>query len=325
MKTTFSNNEPESVTTGRAAAVKVFTPATVANVACGFDILGFALERPGDEIVARFSEEPGLRIATITGDGGKLPYEIDKNTAGFAAKKLLEYLGETRGIELEIHKKMPFGSGMGSSAASAVGGVVAVNELLGCPLTRKALLPFAVLGEQIADGAYHADNVAPCLLGGIVMIRNNQDLDVHNLPLPENLYATVLFSQIQILTKDARGVLSENVPLKKHIEQSGNLAGLIVGLLNSDFELIRRSLHDVVIEPQRAHLIPHFYEVKNAAIEAGALGCSISGAGPSIFALSVGRATAEQVGKAMQAVADNANIASQVFVSVINKNGAIRL
>ncbi len=321
----FSKSDSQSVATELPAEVRIFTPATVANVACGFDILGFALERPGDEIVARFSDEPGFRIAKITGDGGKLPYDIEKNTAGFAAKKFLEHIGEERGIELEIHKKMPFGSGMGSSAASAVGGVVAVNELLGCPLTRKELLPFAVLGEQIADGAYHADNVAPCLLGGIVMIRSNQDLDVHNLPLPENLYATVLFSQIQILTKDARGVLSENVPLKKHIEQSGNLAGLIVGLLNSDFELIRRSLHDVVIEPQRAHLIPHFYDVKNAAVEAGALGCSISGAGPSIFALSVGRETAEQVGKAMQAVADAFNIANQVFVSVINKNGAIRL
>lgn len=325
MNTIFSSAQFQGLGTELPTEVKVFTPATVANVACGFDILGFALERPGDEIVARFSEQPGFRIAKITGDGGKLPYDIEKNTAGFAAKKLLEYLGEARGIELEIHKKMPFGSGMGSSAASAVGGVVAVNELLGCPLTRKELLPFAVLGEQIADGAYHADNVAPCLLGGIVLIRNNQDLDVHNLPLPENLYATVLFSSIEILTKDARGVLSPNVSLKQHIEQSGNLAGLIVGLLNADFELIRRSLHDVVIEPQRAHLIPHFYDVKNAAIEAGALGCSISGAGPSIFALSVGRTAAEQVGAAMKAIADKAGIANQVFVSVINKNGAIRL
>lgn len=305
--------------------VRIFTPATVANVACGFDILGFALERPGDEIVARFSETPGFHIATITGDGGKLPYDIDKNTASFAAKKLLEHLNEQRGIELEIHKKMPFGSGMGSSAASAVGGVVAVNELLGCPLSRKELLPFAVLGEQIADGAYHADNVAPCLLGGIVLIRNNEELDVHSLPLPEDLYATILFSHIEILTKDARDVLSANVSLKQHIEQSGNLAGLIVGLLNSDFELMRRSLKDVIIEPQRAHLIPHFHEVKQAAMEAGALGCSISGAGPSIFALSVGHSTAEKVGKAMQEASDKAGISNQIFVSVINKNGAIRL
>jgi homoserine kinase len=319
------NTEKEQLTAKVTNEVRVYTPATVANVACGFDILGFALEKPGDEIVARFSEQIGFRIVKITGDGGKLPYEIDKNTAGFAAKKLLEYLGETRGIELEIHKKMPFGSGMGSSAASAVGGVVAVNELLGCPLSRKELLPFAVLGEQIADGAYHADNVAPCLLGGIVLIRSNEELDVHNLPLPADLFATVIFPDIEILTKDARDVLSANVTLKQMIAQTGNLAGLIVGLMNADYELIGRSLQDVVIEPQRQHLIPHFQAVKSAAMQAGALGCSISGAGPSIFALSVGHATAEQVGAAMKQASDEAGISNQIFVSVINKNGAIRL
>lgn len=305
--------------------VKVFTPATVANVACGFDILGFALEKPGDEIVARFSDQPGLRIATISGDGGKLPYDIQKNTAGFAAQKLLEHLGESRGIELEIHKKMPFGTGMGSSAASAVGGVVAVNELLGNPLTKHQLLPFAVLGEQIADGAYHADNVAPCLLGGITLIRSNEDLDVHSLPLPADLYATVVFPSIEILTKDARGVLKETVTLKQMIQQSGNLAGLIVGLMNSDYDLIGCSLQDVVIEPQRAHLIPHFYEVKKAADEAGALGCSISGAGPSIFALSKGKITAEKVGKAMQSIFENVGIKNTLYLSPINPDGAIRI
>ncbi len=305
--------------------VKVFTPATVANVACGFDILGFALEKPGDEIIARFSNEPGLRIVKITGDNGKLPYEVEKNTAGFAGQKLLEHLGETRGIELEIHKKMPFGTGMGSSAASAVGGVVAVNELLGRPLTKKQLLPFAVLGEQIADGAYHADNVAPCLLGGITLIRSNEELDVHSLPLPGKLHTTVVFPNIEILTKDARGVLGEHVTLKQMIEQCGNIAGLIVGLMNSDYALISRSLKDVVIEPQRAHLIPHFYDVKKAATEAGALGCSISGAGPSIFALSKGKAIAEKVGKAMQAVFNNADIPNQLYISPINPHGAMRI
>lgn len=305
--------------------VKVFTPATVANVACGFDILGFALEKPGDEIIARFSDQPGLRIAAISGDGGKLPYNIKKNTAGFAAQKLLEHLGENRGIELEIHKKMPFGTGMGSSAASAVGGVVAVNELLGNPLTKHQLLPFAVLGEQIADGAYHADNVAPCLLGGITLIRSNEDLDVHSLPLPADLYVTVVFPNIEIMTKDARGVLKETVTLKQMIQQSGNLAGLIVGLMNSDYDLIGRSLQDVVIEPQRAHLIPHFYEVKKAAEEAGTLGCSISGAGPSIFALSKGKAIAEKVGKAMQSIFENVGIENTLYLSPINPDGAIRI
>ncbi len=305
--------------------VKVFTPATVSNLACGFDILGFALEKPGDEIIARFAAEPGFRIATITGDGGKLPYDIDKNTAGVSAKNLLEHLGESRGIELEIHKKMPFGTGMGSSAASAVGGVVAVNELLGKPLTKSELLPFAMLGEQAADGAYHADNVAPCLLGGIILIRNNQELDVHSVPHPDDLYNVIVFPHIEVLTKESRGILKPQVSLMQMIEQSGNLGGLIIGLVKSDYDLISRALQDVVIEPQRAHLIPHFYEVKKAALESGALGCSISGAGPSIFALCRGKANAAQVGKAMQQVFDTSSIENTLYLSPINNEGAKRI
>ena len=219
-----------------AAGIKVFAPASVANVAVGYDILGFALEKPGDEIIASFSDTPGLKITKITGAKGKLPYDIEKNTAGFAAQKLLEHLGETeRGINMEIHKKMPFGSGLGSSAASAVAGVMAINELLKRPLTKRELLPFAVLGEQIADGAYHADNVAPSLMGGITLIRSNKDLDVHRLHVPRGTYATVIYPEVKILTKEARGILSDQVSLEQHIQQSGNLAAFIVGLFNSDF------------------------------------------------------------------------------------------
>lgn len=306
--------------------IKVFAPASVANVACGFDILGFALERPGDEIIARFADDPGLRITQITGAGGKLPYDIQKNTAGYAAFKLLEHLGETdRGIEFEIHKKMPFGSGLGSSAASAVAGVMAVNELLGRPLTKRELLPFAVLGEQIADGAYHADNVAPSLLGGMVLIRSNEALDVHRLHLPRGLYAVVCYPAVEVLTKDARSILSTTTTLKQHIQQSGNLGGLIVGLFNGDFDLISRSLKDNIIEPQRAQLIPHFHEVQDAAIKEGALGCSISGAGPSIFALCANSLIAENVGREMKAVFDKAKIGSQLFIGPINQEGAVKL
>lgn len=306
--------------------IKVFAPATVANVACGFDILGFALEKPGDEIIARFSDTPGLRITKITGAHGKLPYEVEKNTAGFAAMRLLEHLGETKlGIEMEIHKKMPFGSGLGSSAASAVGGVMAINELLKRPLEKRELLPFAVLGEQIADGAYHADNVAPSLLGGMVLIRSNEDLDVHRLFLPKGLFASVIYPHVEILTKDARAVLSDTISLKQSIAQNGNLAGLIVGLFQSDFDLIARSLEDVIIEPQRARLIPCFYEVKQAALDQGALGCSISGAGPSIFALSPNSLVAEEVGKAMQKVFTAAGIENDLFLSPINQEGAVKL
>ncbi len=307
--------------------IKVFAPASVANVAVGFDILGFALEKPGDEIIVRFSDQKdsGFRITQITGAHGKLPFEPEKNTAGFAALKLLEYLGESeRGIEMEIHKKMPFGSGLGSSAASAAGAVVAINELLGRPLEKRTLLPFAVLGEQIADGAYHADNVAPSLIGGMVLIRNNQDLDIHRLPVPRGLYAAVVYPKVEVLTKDARGVLSDSVSLQKCIEQSGNLAGLIIGFYNSDLDLISRSLKDVIIEPQRARLIPCFFEVKNAALAAGALGCSISGAGPSVFALCANSLIAESAGIAMSAVFNHAKIENQIFISAINQEGAVK-
>lgn len=308
------------------AGVKVFAPATVANVAVGFDILGFALEKPGDEIIARFSDTPGLRIAKITGAQGKLPLDINKNTAGFAALKLLEHLGEEgRGIELEIHKKMPFGSGLGSSAASAAGAVMAVNELLRRPLEKRALLPFAVLGEQVADGAYHADNVAPSLIGGMVLIRDNETLDVHRLPIPAGIHATVVYPHVEILTRDARGVLSDMVSLRQCIQQNGNMAGLLVGLYQSDLELISRSLNDVIIEPQRAGLIPHFQKVKEAALKAGALGCSISGAGPSIFALCANSLIAEEVGLAMKRIFEKAGIASDLFVSPVNQEGAVKL
>ena len=306
--------------------VKVFAPASVANVAVGYDILGFALERPGDEIVVRLTEQEGLKISSITGDNGKLPYDVMKNTAGFAAYSLLEHLGQSpRGIEMEIHKKMPFGSGLGSSAASAAAAVLAINELLDAPLSKQQLLHFAVLGEQIADGAYHADNVAPSLLGGMVLIRNNKELDVHQLPVPEDLVASVIYPHIKILTRDARSVLSPNVPLPKMIQQCGNMAGLVIGLFQSDYPLIARSLKDVVIEPQRAQLIPQFYDVKKAALAAGALGCSISGAGPSIFALSKGQKTAEQVAQAMADIFHEHKIVLEKFVSPVNLSGAVIL
>jgi len=311
---------------GNVEEVRVFAPASVANVACGYDILGFALDAPGDEIIVRYSDHPGLRIVRIDGDQGKLPQDIERNTAGVAAASLLKQLGGSeRGIEIEIHKKMPFGSGLGSSAASAAGAVMAINELLGTPLKKLELLPHAVLGEQIADGAYHADNVAPSLLGGIILIRNNRELDVHDIPVPPELHAAVVYPHVKILTKDARNLLSDHIPLRKMIQQCGNLGGLIVGLFHGDYDLIGRSLEDVVIEPQRARLIPYFQEVKKAALNAGALGCSISGAGPSVFALGKGRQCTREAGEAMQAVFEQADIPAELFVSRINQRGAIKL
>ena len=304
--------------------IKVFAPASVANVACGYDILGFALNKPGDEIVGRIVDKPGLRITKITGDKGKLPYDVEKNTAGFAAQRLLEHLGEEkRGIEIEIRKKMPFGSGLGSSAASAAAGVMIINELLKRPLTKRELLPFAVAGEELADGAYHADNVGPSLMGGMLLIRDNRTLDVHKLVTPDGLYATVVYPHVKILTRDARAVLSDTTTLKKTVTQTGNLGALIVGLYRSNFDLISRALQDVIVEPQRAQLIPHFHKVKEAALKAGALGCSISGAGPSIFALSANSLIAERAGAAMQKVFTDNKIENQLFISTINHEGAI--
>jgi homoserine kinase len=304
--------------------IKVFAPASVANIACGYDILGLALDKPGDEIIIRFSNKPGLHITKIT--GGKVPYEVEKNTAGFAALKLLEHLGESgRGIEMEIHKKMPFGSGLGSSAASAVAGVMAINELLKRPLAKRELLPFAVQGEHVASGAYHADNVAPSLLGGFMLIRDNPTLDVHRLPSIKGLQMAVVHPNIEILTKDSRSILSDQVSLKQLIQQTGSVGGLVTALFRGDLDLLKRSLVDVIIEPQRAQLIPGFYQVKEAAMNAGALGCSISGAGPSIFALCANSLIAENAGAAMEKVFRVLKIESTVFYSGINQEGAILL
>ncbi|MGB0993584.1 MAG: homoserine kinase [Akkermansiaceae bacterium] len=302
--------------------IRVFAPATVANVACGYDVLGFAINEPGDEVVVRWSEKPGLRITKVTGDDGKLPTAPEKNTAGVAALDLLRHLGMLdRGIEMEIHKKMPFGSGLGSSAASAVAGAYAVNKLIGEPLTKKQLLPFAMTGEASADGAWHADNVGPCLLGGIVFIRSNQELDVAQLPVPKQLYAAVVHPDIEILTKVAREILPREIPLENVTQQVGNLGGLICGIIQEDYGMISRSIHDVIAEPRRQRLIPEFYRVKRAAMSAGALGFSISGAGPSVFALCEGKSTAKAVSKAMGDVFTSTDLGHQCYVSPINQQG----
>jgi homoserine kinase len=309
-----------------ASGIKVFAPASVGNCIVGFDALGLCLEEPGDEIIVTLVDEPGLKITRITGAKGKLPLEVEKNTAGFAALSLLKHLGkEDLGIEMEIHKKMPFGSGLGSSAASAVGGAFAINELLKRPLEKRELLPFAMEGEMLASGSRHADNVAPSLLGGIVLTRDNDSLDVHRLTIPKGLYATVIYPHVEVLTKAARDILSPTVPLKKMVQQSANMAAFVLGLFNGDLDLIKRSLQDVVIEPQRAQLIPHFEKVKNAALEEGALGCSISGAGPSIFALSANSLIAENIGKAMESIFQKEKIETNLYISKINQEGAVKL
>ncbi len=301
--------------------VRVFSPATVANVSCGFDIFGFAIDEPGDEIIATASSKPGVRITRIVGDGGKLPLDPAKNSAAVSVMGLLKHVKSEQGIDIEVHKKMPMGSGLGSSAASAAGGVFAANLLLGSPLSSSELVPFAMEAEAAACGAAHADNVAPALLGGFVLIRSYQPLDVIKVPTQLELYCTVVHPDMEILTEHARKVLPKEIPLTQHVAQTGNVAGLVVGLMTGDASLISRSLSDVIVEPVRATLIPGFAAMKQAAREAGALGCSISGSGPSLFALSTSAAIAQTVGKAMQAACFAAGMASDVFVSKMNPHG----
>ncbi|KAA0989867.1 homoserine kinase [Dyadobacter aurulentus] len=304
--------------------VKAFAPATVANVACGFDIFGFAIKEPGDTVELRRRDEPGIVITDITGDEGRLPRNAEKNSVTGVMLHLLKHLGISDfGCEVVLHKNMPLGSGMGSSAASAVAGVVAINEMLGKPLSRQELLPFAMEGERIASGSAHADNVGPSLLGGFVVIRSYNPLDIFTIPVPDDLYCTLVHPDIEINTKDARFILRNEVSLKNTISQMGNVAGLVAGLMQADYGLISRSMVDVIIEPVRSILIPQFKEVKQAAIDNGALGCSISGSGPSIFALSRGVENAQKAGEAMKNRFAEAGIAAALHVSQINTGGAM--
>lgn len=307
--------------------IKVFAPATVANVACGFDIMGLALNEPGDEVEMELTDTPGVEITDITGDEGKLPRETEKNTAGVAVARLFEDRGIEMGARIVLHKHMPLGSGLGSSAASAVAGVFAANELLLRHFPEKAiqkredLLPYAMEGERLACGSAHADNVAPSLLGGFVLIRSYHPLDVVRIPTPEALCCTVIHPHIEVQTKDARSILKKQLLLKDAVVQWGNAAGMIAGLWQCDFDLIGRSMEDVIVEPVRSILIPGFSKVKNAALEAKALGCGISGSGPSLFALSKDWETAQQVGEAMTTAFQQIGIDSEVYVSKINKQG----
>ncbi len=302
-------------------SIKIFAPATVANVACGFDIFGFAVDAPGDEVIVRKRSDNQIIITNITGEEGKLTYDVSKNAVTVPIIKYLEQTGSTQGLEIELHKKMPLGSGLGSSSASSVAGVFAVNELLGKPLSAKELLPFSMEGERIACGSAHADNVAPALLGGFVVVRSYQPLDVFKVPTPDELYVTIVHPDIEVNTKDARHILRNEVSMKNTIAQMGNVAGMIAGLMQADYKLIASSMVDFIIEPVRAILIPEFWEVKNAALEAGALGCSISGAGPSIFAFSQGKETAEKVAIAMKNSFEKVGIHGDAYVSGINQHG----
>ena len=299
--------------------IKIFCPATIANLNCGFDVMGLCLETIGDEMIIRKTTEKGIRITKIT--GANLPLETEKNVAGVAALALLRKIETDFGFEIEIHKKIKAGSGIGSSSASAAGAVFGINELLGKPFTKHELVDFAMKGEVVASGSEHADNVAPCLLGGFTLVRGYNPLDVIRIDSPSAIFAVVLHPHIEVKTSDARAVLHPMISLKSAITQWGNLGGLIAGLYTNDYELIGRSLQDVIIEPLRKHLIPNFDEVKNAALQNGALGAGISGAGPSIFALCKGQEIAEKVANAMTQSYQNTAIPFDIHISKINPEG----
>ncbi|MCD9014336.1 homoserine kinase [Parachryseolinea silvisoli] len=303
-------------------SVRASAPATVANVSCGFDIFGFAVASPADEVVVTLTDKPGVVIREIFGDDGRLPRDASRNTSSVAVIEFLKAIKSEQGAEITLYKHLALGSGMGSSAASSVAALVAINHLHGEPLSRKELLPFAMESERIACGSAHADNVAPSLLGGFVLIRGYDPLDVTSIPTPAGLFCTLVHPHLELKTEDSRRVLKATIPIKDAITQWGNIAGLVVGLMKPDFGLIGRSLKDVVAEPIRSVLIPGFDRIKEEAVKAGALGCGISGSGPTIFALSTDAATAQRVGEAMQAQFTDLKLKSDVFVSEINNAGA---
>jgi homoserine kinase len=303
-------------------SIKVFAPATVANVVCGYDILGFAVDDPGDEVLMRISERPGIRITKITGDDGRLSLDPAKNTVGVSVKHYLNAINKPGvGVEIELHKKMPIGSGLGSSSASTVAGLFAVNQLMANKLTLKDLLPFAMKGEEIACGTGHADNVAPALLGGFVLIRSYEPLDIIKLPFPPDLHCAIVFPDVDVPTRDARQLIRSKVLLKDAVTQWGNIAGLVAGLFMHDTKLMGRSMQDIIVEPARAILIPDFYKLREIALQNGAISFGISGSGPSVFSFTHNRDEAVQIAKALQEHLSSIHINSRSYTSGINSAG----
>ncbi|WP_298555733.1 homoserine kinase [uncultured Algibacter sp.] len=299
--------------------IKIFSPATVANVACGFDVLGFCLDSIGDEMVIRKTDKKGIHITKIK--NFDLPYETELNVAGVSALAMYDALDVDFGFEIEIYKNIKPGSGIGSSAASAVGSVFGMNELLGRPFNKTQLTEFAIKGEALASKCEHADNLAPALFGGFTLVKSVSPLKILEIPSPDNLYATIIHPQIEIKTSESRAVLPKEVALSDAIAQWANLGSLVHALHTSDYNLISDSLKDVIVEPYRSKLIPHFNDVKQAVLNAGALGAGISGSGPSIFSLSIGQETANKVKETMQSVYSNTGIEFDIHVSKINTQG----
>lgn len=298
--------------------VRLQVPATVANLVCGFDILGMAIHEPYDEMEIRLLETPEIIIKHIDNFG--LPEEPSKNVAGVVLLKIQEHLHLKNGFEVIINKKIKPGSGLGSSAASAAGAAVGANTLLGNLFSKEELIYFAMFGEELASGVKHADNIAPCIFGGITLVKSSNPVDIIPLNSPD-LFVTAVHPQVEVKTSDARQILKKNILLKDAIEQWGNIAGLVAGIQKNDFGLIGRSLNDVIVEPIRSILIPKFNEIKEKSLKIGALGGGISGSGPSIFMLSEKEKISEKIAEMMKSVYDEIDIESFVYVSKINPSG----
>ncbi|WP_422361823.1 homoserine kinase [Reichenbachiella sp.] len=299
--------------------IKIFSPATVANVGCGYDVLGFALDGVGEEMEVSKRDDGKLVIEEII--GFDLPKDPTVNTATVAAQALLDAAGSKQGFSVTIKKTINPGSGMGTSASSSAGGVFAVNELLGKPFSAAQLVEFAMEGEKAVSKKAHADNVAPNLLGGFTLVRSYDPLDILELPVPEELFVTVVHPQVEVKTTDAKKILKKQVDLSTAVQQWGNVGGLVSGLYESDYELIGRSMVDVIVEPIRKILIPLYDEVKSQVLKEGALGCSIAGSGPSIFAFSKGEETALKIKNIMQTKYDEVGILAYTYMSAIGKKG----
>ncbi|MEO6327784.1 MAG: homoserine kinase [Ginsengibacter sp.] len=298
--------------------IKVFAPATIANLVCGFDVLGLALNDPQDVMEVFLSDEPGIRIEHV--DNYNLPTIPEENVAGVSLLALMQEADKNIGFKIIIDKRIKPGSGLGSSAASAAGVVVAANHLLGNKFTKEDLVRFAMAGEKLASGVKHADNISPGIYGGVTLVRSIFPLDIISLPAPP-MYVTVVHPQIEVKTSDAREILRKEVLLKDAIKQWGNVAGLVAGFLKNDYSLISRSLEDVIIEPVRSMLIPGFDDVKSKSLEAGALGGGISGSGPSIFMLCQEESTAIEVENIMKNIYDATGLAYYTYVTTINNKG----
>ncbi len=306
----------------RHEKIHVFAPATVANVGCGFDIFGFALHEPGDELELKITDTPGVRIDDISGLVTDLPREVEKNTAGKALQSFYKMLKPDFGLSVTLHKNMPVGSGLGSSAASAVAAVFALNAMLETPFDKKMLLKFAIAGERITSGdTIHLDNIAACLWGGFILVQSKDPVNIIELPVPEELFCAIIHPRIEIRTKESRQILKKDISLTDAVIQWGNIAGFVTALFRKDYALIAATLKDVVAEPNRSILIPHFTKMRDIALQTGALGLGISGSGPSVFTLNVSRKKAEEVGVAMAEILEHDDIGYDLFISSINKKG----